>query len=163
MPSTPRSSRLPISARSFTVQACTCRPSACAWCRVVSTCGAFTRAIWPLRVLSSAQGPIVSVDGRRCISLASNDYLGLSRHPVVERAAIAEALFDEKERAQVTLNSIGDAVMSTDVRGNLTYLNVVAGSIARVRTVPDGMPVLMAVQLEPALVVLKIPPPKVAA
>ena len=45
---------------------------------------------------------------------------------MVERAAIAEALFEEKERAQVTLNSIGDAVMSTDVPGHVTYLNVVA-------------------------------------
>ena len=30
----------------------------------------------PLRVMSSAQGPIVSVDGQRVISLSSNDYLG---------------------------------------------------------------------------------------
>lgn len=37
-----------------------------------------------------------------------------------------EALFAEKERAQVTLNSIGDAVLTTDVDGNLTYLNLVA-------------------------------------
>jgi diguanylate cyclase (GGDEF)-like protein/PAS domain S-box-containing protein len=37
-----------------------------------------------------------------------------------------EALFAEKERAQVTLNSIGDAVLTTDVSGNLTYLNLVA-------------------------------------
>ena len=36
------------------------------------------------------------------------------------------ALFEEKERAQVTLNSIGDAVLSTDLAGNLTYLNLVA-------------------------------------
>ena len=45
---------------------------------------------------------------------------------MVERAANAEALFDEKERAEVTLNSIGDAVMSSDVWGTVTYLNVVA-------------------------------------
>ena len=45
---------------------------------------------------------------------------------MVERAANAEALFEEKERAQVTLNSIGDAVMSTDVWGDVTYLNLVA-------------------------------------
>ena len=45
---------------------------------------------------------------------------------MIERAANAEALFEEKERAQVTLNSIGDAVMSTDVWGNVTYLNAVA-------------------------------------
>jgi diguanylate cyclase (GGDEF)-like protein/PAS domain S-box-containing protein len=45
---------------------------------------------------------------------------------MIERAANTEALFEEKERAQVTLNSIGDAVMSTDIAGNVTYLNVVA-------------------------------------
>ena len=43
----------------------------------------------PLRVMSSAQGPIVSVDERRCISFASNDYLGLTHHPRVREAAIA--------------------------------------------------------------------------
>jgi diguanylate cyclase (GGDEF)-like protein/PAS domain S-box-containing protein len=45
---------------------------------------------------------------------------------MVERAANAEALFEEKERAQVTLNSIGDAVMSTNLWGAVTYLNLVA-------------------------------------
>jgi diguanylate cyclase (GGDEF)-like protein/PAS domain S-box-containing protein len=45
---------------------------------------------------------------------------------MLDRATIAEALFEEKERAQVTLNSIGDAVMSSDLRGNVTYLNSVA-------------------------------------
>jgi diguanylate cyclase (GGDEF)-like protein/PAS domain S-box-containing protein len=44
----------------------------------------------------------------------------------VERKALEEALFAEKERAQVTLNSIGDAVICTDVSGNVTFLNVVA-------------------------------------
>ena len=37
-----------------------------------------------------------------------------------------EALFVEKERAQVTLNSIGDAVICTDISGNITFLNLVA-------------------------------------
>src|SRR5204863_964255 len=37
-----------------------------------------------------------------------------------------DALFAEKERAQVTLNSIADAVITTDIRGNVTYLNTVA-------------------------------------
>ncbi len=43
----------------------------------------------PLRVMSSAQGPIVSVDERRCISFSSNDYLGLTHHPRVRAAALA--------------------------------------------------------------------------
>lgn len=45
---------------------------------------------------------------------------------MIERALISEALFEEKERAQITLNSIGDAVMSIDVRGGVTYLNPAA-------------------------------------
>jgi len=40
-----------------------------------------------------------------------------------------EALFEEKERVQVTLNSIGDAVLTTDLVGNVTYLNLVAESM----------------------------------
>ncbi len=40
-----------------------------------------------------------------------------------------EALFEEKERVQVTLDSIGDAVLTTDLQGNLTYLNRVAESM----------------------------------
>ena len=42
-----------------------------------------------LRVMSSAQGPIVSVDGNRVISLSSNDYLGLTHHPRLREAALA--------------------------------------------------------------------------
>src|ERR1700720_3332667 len=45
---------------------------------------------------------------------------------IVEREIARQELFAEKERAQVTLNSIGDAVLSTDISGNVTYLNVVA-------------------------------------
>jgi glycine C-acetyltransferase len=42
----------------------------------------------PLRVMSSAQGPIVSLDDRRVISLSSNDYLGLTHHPRMKQAAL---------------------------------------------------------------------------
>jgi glycine C-acetyltransferase len=42
----------------------------------------------PLRVMSSGQGPIVSVDGRRLVSLSSNDYLGLTHHPRLRAAAL---------------------------------------------------------------------------
>lgn len=39
---------------------------------------------------------------------------------------VENALFEEKERAQVTLDSIGDAVLATDLSGNITYLNLEA-------------------------------------
>jgi len=44
----------------------------------------------------------------------------------VERKAMEEELFVEQERAQVTLNSIGDAVACTDISGNISFLNFVA-------------------------------------
>src|ERR1700730_1580790 len=50
------------------------------------------------------------------------------RH-AIGRKAVEDALFVEKERALVTLNSIGDAVLSTDISGNITYLNFVAISM----------------------------------
>ena len=44
----------------------------------------------------------------------------------VDRKNMEEALFVEQERAQVTLNCIGDAVACTDISGNISFLNLVA-------------------------------------
>jgi glycine C-acetyltransferase/8-amino-7-oxononanoate synthase len=41
-----------------------------------------------LRVFGSATGPVVDLEGRRVLLLASNDYLGLATHPDVIRAAV---------------------------------------------------------------------------
>jgi glycine C-acetyltransferase len=41
----------------------------------------------PLRVLESAQGPVVDIGGRALISLSSNNYLGLNTHPRLIDAA----------------------------------------------------------------------------
>jgi diguanylate cyclase (GGDEF)-like protein/PAS domain S-box-containing protein len=87
----------------------------------------------PILVLSAAQDEEVA---KLAVQHGAQDYL-LKNHldryllskalvSMIERAAITEALFNEKERAQVTLNSIGDAVMSTDVWAQVTYLNIIA-------------------------------------
>ncbi|MGB6875961.1 MAG: EAL domain-containing protein [Candidatus Acidiferrales bacterium] len=44
----------------------------------------------------------------------------------IERKGVEDALFSERERAIVTLNSIGDAVLCTESSGTITYLNLVA-------------------------------------
>jgi diguanylate cyclase (GGDEF)-like protein/PAS domain S-box-containing protein len=87
----------------------------------------------PILVLSNPEQEEVA---KRAVQRGAQDYIldnRLDSHSLskalrnmLERTANAEALFIEKERAQVTLNSIGDAVISTDVAGNVTYLNQVA-------------------------------------
>jgi diguanylate cyclase (GGDEF)-like protein/PAS domain S-box-containing protein len=48
---------------------------------------------------------------------------------ITERMRAEEALSDEKERAQVTLHSIGDAVITTDAKGVVEYLNPIAETL----------------------------------
>ncbi|WP_460418424.1 EAL domain-containing protein [Pseudomonas sp. microsymbiont 2] len=45
---------------------------------------------------------------------------------LAQRQAFASALQEEKERAQITLASIGDAVITADVEGYITYMNPAA-------------------------------------
>ena len=40
-----------------------------------------------IRTIDEVDGPIVTLDGRRLINFASNDYLGLSQHPSLNKAA----------------------------------------------------------------------------
>jgi diguanylate cyclase (GGDEF)-like protein/PAS domain S-box-containing protein len=87
----------------------------------------------PILVLSNPEHEEVA---KQAVQRGAQDYIlddRLDNHSLskalrnmIERAANAEALFVEKERAQVTLNSIGDAVISTDAAGSVTYLNQVA-------------------------------------
>ncbi len=46
-----------------------------------------------------------------------------------ERRGVDEQKFVERERAEVTLNSIGDAVLTTDTLGKVTYLNAEAEAL----------------------------------
>ena len=45
---------------------------------------------------------------------------------IEERQRLEESLFAEKELAQVTLQSIGDAVITTNAQGNVRYFNPIA-------------------------------------
>jgi PAS domain S-box-containing protein len=93
--------------------------------------------------LAAPRVPLVVLTGRddetfavEALQAGAQDYLikgqidtrGLLRflRYGVERHVMEDALFVEKERALVTLNSIGDAVACTDIAGNLTQLNLVA-------------------------------------
>ena len=44
----------------------------------------------------------------------------------IERKAVEDALYLEKERSLVTMSSIGDAVLCTDISGDVTFLNFAA-------------------------------------
>ena len=48
---------------------------------------------------------------------------------VTERKLYEEALFREKESAQITLQSIGDGVITTDAKGVIDYVNPVAEAL----------------------------------
>ncbi len=48
---------------------------------------------------------------------------------ITERKKAEMAVFKAKERAQVTLQSIGDAVITTDAQGRIDYMNPVAESL----------------------------------
>ncbi len=51
---------------------------------------------------------------------------------ISERRRVEEALFQEKERVQVTLESIGDGVITTDAQGRVNYCNAVAEALTGV-------------------------------
>jgi diguanylate cyclase (GGDEF)-like protein/PAS domain S-box-containing protein len=67
------------------------------------------------RALRDAQGRITGYEG----TIAD----------VTERKKAETAVFQAKERAQVTLQSIGDAVITTDSDGRIDYMNPVAESL----------------------------------
>jgi diguanylate cyclase (GGDEF)-like protein/PAS domain S-box-containing protein len=50
----------------------------------------------------------------------------LTRYFLAQRRRFVQALRVEKERAQITLASIGDAVITTDAQGNVDYMNPAA-------------------------------------
>jgi PAS domain S-box-containing protein len=54
----------------------------------------------------------------------------LSQRNLTQRQRAAEVLAEQRERLRVTLASIGDAVITTDVEGCIAYMNAVAESLS---------------------------------
>jgi diguanylate cyclase (GGDEF)-like protein/PAS domain S-box-containing protein len=87
----------------------------------------------PILIITALQDEATA---KLAVQRGAQDYLFMNRlddyllpktlRSMLERAAIADALYTEQERAQVTLNSIGDAVICCDILGKATYLNAVA-------------------------------------
>lgn len=95
-----------------------------------------TQAVAPrasLVLLTDPKGESIAL---RAMEAGAQDYLikgQIEPHELlramrcsVARKTLEEALFNEESRAQATLDSIGDAVICTDARGNITFLNPVA-------------------------------------
>jgi diguanylate cyclase (GGDEF)-like protein/PAS domain S-box-containing protein len=73
------------------------------------------------------------------MSLISNDaggnaYWIFVQRDIADRKRLAEALAAQNELLEVTLKSIGDAVVCTDVEGNVTFSNIVAQKLLGVST-----------------------------
>ncbi len=67
---------------------------------------------------------------------------------MLERETAEEVLFGERERARVTLDSIGDAVLSTDLSGHVRYLNRVAEKMTGwTRAEATGKPLITVLEL----------------
>lgn len=84
--------------------------------------------------------------------------LAKALHNMLNRSAYARSHAQERGHAQITLDSIGDAVISTDVAGKITYLNAVAESMTGwPRQEACGLPLQQVLRLidgdtrEPAL------------
>jgi diguanylate cyclase (GGDEF)-like protein/PAS domain S-box-containing protein len=70
---------------------------------------------------------------------------------ITERKRAETRVFEEKERAQITLQSIGDGVITTDADGNIDYINPVAQDLtgwdmrtARTKPITEIMTIINA-------------------
>ncbi|MET0964290.1 MAG: diguanylate cyclase, partial [Noviherbaspirillum sp.] len=87
----------------------------------------------PILILASEQEESAAIEAvqRGAQGYLSKGYFENSLVPqalrnIIHRKAVEAALFMEKERSRVILESIGEAVLSTDLSDNVTYLNAVA-------------------------------------
>jgi diguanylate cyclase (GGDEF)-like protein/PAS domain S-box-containing protein len=76
------------------------------------------------------------------------DFYSTIARDITDRKQLERRLSEEKERAEVTLGSIGDAVVRTDARGIIEYVNPVAEQLLGARSAElVGRPIASALTL----------------
>lgn len=86
---------------------------------ILTLCGAEDEGLASLAVERGAEG-YLSKDHFDSYLVAQ------SLRNIIQRKTVEEGMFSDQLRAEVTLNSISDAVIGTDMQGNVDYLNVAA-------------------------------------
>lgn len=67
---------------------------------------------------------------------------------IIQRKIVEESFFIEKARAEITLNSISDAVIATDISGRVSYLNLAAEHMTGwLRDEAQGHPISEVMQI----------------
>jgi diguanylate cyclase (GGDEF)-like protein/PAS domain S-box-containing protein len=104
--------------------------------------GTLLTVIESARAVRNEQGEVIGYEG--------------TISDISERKRAETAIFEEKEKAQVTLQSIGDAVITTDADGCIEYLNPVAEDLTgwetsevRGKALPDVFTMLNEATREP--------------
>lgn len=72
-------------------------------------------------IIASISADCIEIENRICALSVARD--------ITESKQMESQIFEEKERLQVTLHSIGDAVITTDTKGLVDYLNPVAETL----------------------------------
>ncbi|MEP7219983.1 MAG: PAS domain S-box protein, partial [Bacteroidota bacterium] len=93
-------------------------------------------AIVPLKIRGEVIGTISLTRDRGGAEYTSSDYLliqGLADRAAlaIENARLFRNAEEQREWFEVTLSSIGDAVIATDTEGNITFMNPVAERLTR--------------------------------
>jgi diguanylate cyclase (GGDEF)-like protein/PAS domain S-box-containing protein len=107
-------------------------------CRDLSAVDALRQASPTVAIMILARATDQAL-ARRAVERGASDYVVTDQLDtrsflqliamMFERRAVEGQKFVERERAEVTLNSIGDAVMTTDTLGHVTYLNAEAETL----------------------------------
>ncbi|HEX5337258.1 MAG TPA: EAL domain-containing protein [Gallionella sp.] len=109
----------------------------------------------PILTLSAVEDDALATEAvqRGAQGALSKGHFGSSLVPqslrnIIQRKAVEESLYLEKTRAEITLNSISDAVIGTDMSGNVDYLNVSAENMTGwTREEARGHPIAEVMQI----------------